>query len=197
MATFQLEKGSKFSLDKGIRRVRIGLGWDAGDNFDLDGSVFGLVHLPGGKPMFYGDGSHAVCYANSELKKPDGRFITADESIIHSGDNRTGAGEGDDEIITVDLTKLPPQVVELAAWVTIYKAKERRQNFSLVKNSYIKVTDADTNGALCEYRLREEFGNAASVQVGSFVKNSNGTWEFTAVGAGAPVELGDVLNQYS
>jgi len=198
MATFQLEKGNKFAIDKGIQKVRIGLGWDLGDKpFDLDASIFGLVHLGGGKPVFYNDGSHAVCYANKELKKPDGKFVTSDGSIEHSGDNRTGAGDGDDEVITIDFSKLPNDVIDLAVWVTIYKGRERKQDFSQVKNSYIKVNDAETNAALCEYKLREEFGTATSVQVGSFLKGTDGTWHFEAVGAGAAAEIGDVLQQYS
>ena len=196
MAKFQLEKGGRFQIDKGVRRVRIGLGWDAGDNFDLDGSAFGLVKLPSGKPMFYGDGSHAVCYANTELKRPDGTFATVDGSIVHSGDNRTGAGTGDDEVITVDLDKLPADVVEVAVWVTIYKAHERRQSFGLVKNSYIKISDVDANADLAEYKLREEFSDSTSVQVGSLVRDGR-TWTFAAVGSGAGVELGQVLEQYS
>ena len=195
MVKFQLEKGGKFQIDKGIRRIRVGLGWDAGDNFDLDGSAFGLVHLPSGKPMFYNDGSHAVCYANTGLKRPDGSFATTDGSIVHSGDNRTGAGDGDDEVITIDLDKLPPLIQEIAVWVTIYKAVERRQNFGLVKNSYIKVTDVDANADVAEYKLREEFGDSTSVQVGSFVKDG-AAWVFAAVGSGAAVELGRVLEQY-
>lgn len=196
MANFQLEKGGKFQLDKGIKRVRVGLGWDAGDNFDLDASLFGLVHLPGGKPMFYADGTHAVCYANTDLKQPDGKFSTKDGSIVHSGDNRTGAGDGDDEVITIDFDKVPADIVEIAAWITIYHARDRKQSFGLVKNSYIKIIDVDANANLAEYKLREEFGDALAVQVGSFVRD-NGTWTFTAIGAGAPVEIGEILSQYS
>ena len=196
MAKFQLEKGGRFQIDKGIRKIRIGLGWDAGDNFDLDGSAFGLVHLPSGKPMFYGDGSHAVCYANTGLKQPNGSFATEDGSIVHSGDNRTGAGAGDDEVITVDLDKLPAEVEEIAVWVTIYKAGQRKQNFGLVKNSYIKISDVDAGVDVAEYKLREEFGDSTSVQVGSFVREGR-TWTFAAVGSGAAVEIGQVLEQYS
>lgn len=192
---FDLVKGNRFSLDKGIRRVRTGLGWDAG--FDLDASVFGLVHLSGGKPVFYGGGTHAVCYANSALKLPDGTIPTQDGSIIHSGDNRTGAGDGDDEVITIDFTKLPSPIVELAVWVTIYEPAQKHETFGEVKNSYITVTDADTNQALCQYKLREEFATATAVQVGSFVKSDQGIWSFTAIGAGSPNTLRAVLDQYA
>lgn len=201
MPKFDLKKGSKFVLDKGIQNVRVGLGWDADDTtgkgFDLDASAFGLVHLTGGKPVFYNDGSHAVFYANHPLKQPDGKFVTADGSITHTGDNRTGAGSGDDEVIYIDFSKLPKDIVEIAIWVTIYEAVKNNQNFGLVKNSYIKVTDAGTNADLCEYKLRDEFGAALSVQVGGFTKDENDIWSFTAVGAGAAVELGAILDQYN
>jgi len=197
LSHFQLDKGSKFQLDKGIHKVRVGMGWDAGDNFDLDASAFGLVYLNGGKPTLYNDGSHAVFYGNKDIKQPDGRFVTPDGSIIHSGDNRTGAGDGDDEVINIDFSKLPAEISEIAIWVTIYEARKRHQNFGLVQNSYINLTDVEANAVLCEYKLREGYGDALAVQVGSFTKDSgNGNWTFTAVGAGAAVEIGEVINQY-
>jgi tellurium resistance protein TerD len=204
MATFELNKGGRFSLDKGIQRVTVGLGWDAGDNVDLDASAFGLAHLQGGKPVFYNDGSHAVCYANKELRQPNGQFKTSDGSIIHSGDNRTGDGDGDDEVINFDFTKLPGDIVEIAIWITIYEGEKPKPNeapkpkqvFGQVKNSYIRITNADTKGELCVYHLREEFAQSTAVQVGSFTKE-NGIWHFDAVGAGAEVELGKILEQYS
>lgn len=198
MPHFQLEKGGKFQLDKGIQRVKVAMGWDAGDNFDLDASAFGLVHLNGGKPTFYNDGSHAVFYGNTSIKQPDGKFATPDGSIIHSGDNRTGAGDGDDEVINVDFGKVPSDIAEIAIWVTIYKAHDRHQNFGLVQNSYIKLTDVDANSVMCEYKLREGYGDALAVQVGSFTHDpSSSQWTFTAVGAGAAVEINQIVEQYS
>lgn len=196
MVAFELEKGSKFQIEKGVRRVRVGLGWDdTGENFDPDASALGLVHIAGGKAVFYGEGSHAVCYANAHLKHPDGTIQSPDGSIIHSGDNRTGSG-ADSEVITIDLTKVPNDLAEIAIWVTIYHARERKQNFGMMKNCYIAVTDADSNAKLGEYRLRDEFGSALAVQVGSFVRNETGVWEFIAVGAGAAAEIGDILAKY-
>ncbi len=196
---FQLEKGGKFALDKGILRVKAGMGWDAGDGVDLDASAFGLVHLPGGKAMMYGDGSHAVFYGNTDLKQPNGSFLTKDGSILHSGDNRTGEGDGDDEIITFDFGKLPTDIVEIAIWVTIYHAHKSKptMTFGAVKNPYIKLTDVEAGGVLCEYKLGTEFATATAVQVGSFVRTDAGTWDFAAVGSGAEVEIDKIIEQYS
>ncbi len=194
MATFNLEKGNKFNLDKGVRKVLIGLGWEAGANHDLDVSILGLVHITG-SPRFYGDGSHAVCFANESLKQKDNTFVTSDGSIKHYGDSRTGKESGDDEKIEVDFSKIPAEIVELAIFATIYKAKLRGQCFGSVKESYIHVTDLDTNQDLCIYKLRDEFAGSTAVQVGSFLREGN-NWVFKAVGAGSTVELGDILEQY-
>jgi len=196
MSTFNLQKGGKFQISKGIQRVMVGLGWDAGDNYDLDASVFGLINV-GGNPRFYGDGSHAVCYANSGLKKPNGTFMTDDGSICHMGDNRTGVGDGDDEKIEIDFSKLPVDITEISIFVTLYEpAKRGGQEFSKVKNSFVRVVDTEANSELCKYQLRDEFAGATAVQVGSFLKE-NGQWVFHAVGAGSKAELGAVLEQYS
>jgi tellurium resistance protein TerD len=195
MARFDLNKGGRFSIEKGVQRVLIGLGWDAGDNFDLDASAFGLVNI-NGNPRFYADGSHAVCYANKDLKKPTGEFITDDGSIKHLGDNRTGVGEGDDEKIELNFFKLPTEITEISIFVTIHEAVKRGQDYGQVKNSYVRVVDQDTEAELCKYALRDEFAGASAVQVGSFLKE-NDQWVFHAVGAGSKADLGAILNQYS
>lgn len=197
MPSFELKKGSKFQLDKGIQSVKAGLGWNAGDNYDLDADAFGLVHLASGAAKFYNDGSHAAFYGNKALKKPNGTFVTTDGSMTHSGDDRTGGSGGDDETITVDFDKLPAEIVEIAFWVTIYDAGKRKQNFGQVKDSYIRILNADTNAELCKYKLKDEFAAAKAVQVGSMVKKDDGIWEFQAIGAGADVEIDAICEQYS
>lgn len=196
MAHFQLEKGGKFTLDKGIKNVQAGMGWTA-DDMDLDASAFGLAHIAGGKAVLFGDGSHAAFYGNSDIKQANGSFVTKDGSITHTGDSRQGGAVGDpDEVIYVDLDKIPRDLVEIAFWVTIYHAHAKQQTFGGVKNAYIKLVDRDTNSVLCEYKLGAEFSAATAVQVGSMVRNDAGNWEFAAVGAGAPVEIDAILGQY-
>jgi len=201
MATFNLQKGRKFQINKGVATVMVAMGWDvaekAGENFDLDASAFGLVITPQGSPKFFGDGSHAVCYANTELtKNPDGSLQTADGTMTHTGDNRTGAGEGDDEVIRIALSRLPQALVEVSLFVTIYEARKRKQDFGRVNNAYVRVLDADSGEELCRYDLSREFAGNRAIQVGSLVRE-NGTWAFKAVGVGSEAELGDVLTQYS
>lgn len=195
MPKFDLEKGSKFDIDKGITEVLVGLGWDVGTNFDLDACVFGLVNQ-GGSAKFYNDGSHAVFYGNKPLKQGDSSFMTADGSIHHMGDNRTGIGDGDDESVKINFGKLPPEINEISIFACIYEARKRGQDFGKVQNSYVRVVDQGNGQELCRYSLKNEFAGMHTVQVGSFVKEAAG-WAFKAVGAGAQAEIGDVLSQYS
>lgn len=201
MASFKLEKGNKFSVDKGIKRILIGLGWDESGTtkpVDVDAHVFGCVLNASGNPVFYNDGSHAVTYANGGLKKnADKSFETLDGSIRHTGDNRTGNGAGDDESIQIDIDKLPAELVELSVFLTIHDAKARGQNFGLIKNSFVRLVDQDSGAELCRYDLANEFQDAITIQVGSFV-NGAGNWSFKAVGAGTSVEdLGGILEKLS
>lgn len=203
MGRFNMEKGDKFSLEKGIKRILVGLGWDVkaqgpGEEFDLDASAFGLVNQ-NGAAKFYGDGmTHTVFYGNSSIAKKGagGQFWeTADGSIKHHGDNRTGAGDGDDEMISIILDKLPPEINEIAVFVTIYHAVSRKQDFSRIESSFVRIVDEDTGTELCRYNLKNEFAGMYAVQVGSLVKEPTG-WIFKAVGAGANVELGQIIEQY-
>jgi tellurium resistance protein TerD len=201
MATFNLQKGGKFAINKGIQRIRIGLGWDVankpGETFDLDASVFGLVHI-NGQPKFYGDGSHALTYANQDLRKDpkDKSLHTADEMMVHTGDNRTGTGQGDDEQIVIALAQLPADLVEVSVFITIYEAVTRKQDFGRVSTAYVRVSDEDTQQELCRYDLSHEFGGKTAVQVGSFVREGN-QWVFKAIGAGSTADLGAILEKYS
>ena len=201
MATFKLVKGGKFNLVKSVKSVLVGLGWDVasrpGEQFDLDASAFALIHTQQGTPRFYGNGSHAVCYANEDLvKNPDRSLQTADGTIVHTGDNRNGVGEGDDEAINIALDRLPPEIVEVSIFVTIYEAAKRKQDFSRVNSTFVRVVNDDTGEELCRYNMATEFAGQTTVQVGSFVRE-NGAWTFKAIGVGSNADLGDVINQYS
>lgn len=192
MATFKLQKGDKFNIEKSIKNVLIAMGWKEG-KYDLDLHVFGCVNK-NGVSTFYNDGSHAVTYANQDLIKNSNKsFQTADGSITHTGDNRTGKGEGDDETVQVALDKLPEDINELGIFLTIHDAIARKQTFGLVDNSFIRIVDTDSGAELCRYDLRNEFASALSIQVASLVKN-DGKWTFQALGVGIPdKELGDIL----
>lgn len=187
---FNLEKGARFNLAKeapGLTKLKLGLGWDAnafdtGGSFDLDVSVFGL----GGNGKIVNN-EHFIFY---------NQLATSNKSIIHQGDNKEGAGAGDDETIHVDLALLDPAVTEISVIVTIHEAGERKQNFGQVKNSFIKLYDDNTGVILAQYNLEDDFSVETAVQFGSLFKK-DGAWQFKAVGAGFKKGLSDFVNIYT
>lgn len=201
MATFKLDKGSKFAIDKGITDVIIGLGWDVakGKTVDVDAHAFGCIVNAAGNPSFYNDASHALTYANKgQLKSnPNKSFETMDGSLHHSGDDRSGgnSASGDDETITVNLNKLPVDITEVSIWITIHEPKQA--TFSDVNNAFVHLVNKTTGEELCKYVLTNEFATSHSVQVGSLFKKDN-IWTFHAIGAGLDnVGLGEILEKLS
>ena len=173
----QLKKGQKIDLTKGnpgLKHIRLGLGWDTnmfdgGDDFDLDVSLFMV-----GKSGKVEQDEDFIFYNN--LKHPS-------EAVEHLGDNRTGDGDGDDEEILVDFSKMPDRIEKIAVTVTIYEAKERRQNFGQVNNSYVRVVKSDNEEELLRYDLGEEFSIETAIVVCEIYRH-NGEWKFSAVGSG-------------
>ena len=172
-----LQKGQKVDLTKGnpgLKNIMVGLGWDVnrydgGADFDLDASAF-LLGDTGKTPST----DEFVFYGN--LKHPSG-------SVEHMGDNLTGEGEGDDEQIQVDLTKVPANISKIAFTVTIYEAEARRQNFGQVSNAYIRIVDTVTNQEIIRYDLGEDFSIETAIVVGEIYRH-NGEWKFNAIGSG-------------
>lgn len=191
--TINLEKGARINLSKeapGLIKVRAGLGWDAntfdtGGDFDLDVSLFALAPDAGGNPKLLDD-KYFVFYNNKNT--PDG-------AVAHLGDARKGEVSGDDETLTIDLSKLNPRVEELSIIVTIHDAATRRQNFGQVRNSYIKLYDDATGAVLAKYALEDDFSTETAVQFGSLFKKE-GQWLFKAVGAGYKKGLNDFVSAY-
>ncbi len=179
-----LEKGQRQSID--APKFTVGLGWDSnssstGEAFDLDASVF----IVGANGKIIND-NHFVYYNN--LKSPDG-------AVIHTGDNLTGDGDGDDEKIQIDLSKISADVNEICFVVTIHHADDRRQNFGQVRNSFIRVID-QSNTELVKYELDEDFSIETAVEFGRIYKR-NDEWKFEAVGQGMKGGLQDYLNKYN
>ncbi len=172
-----LQKGQKVSLTKGnpgLKHVVVGLGWDVnqfdtGGDFDLDAAAFLLTES--GKVSGSGD---FVYY---------GALSHASGSVSHMGDNLTGAGEGDDEQIRVDLSKVPANVTKIAFTVTVYEAEQRRQNFGQVNNAFIRIYNEDNGEELLRYDLGEDFSIETAVVFGELYKNG-GEWKFNAIGNG-------------
>lgn len=192
MAIINLEKGGRINLSKdnpSLRRVRIGLGWKAnafdGADFDLDASVFICKPNAEGLPRLLSD-AHFIFYNN---------LVSPDKAVKHSGDNRTGAADGDDESIVIDFSKLQTDAEEISIVVTIDKAVERNQNFGQVSASYIKLYDDETGDEIAQYPLEEDFSTETALQFGSLYKK-DGKWLFKAVGAGFKRGLGEFVKAY-
>ncbi|MDE5832287.1 MAG: TerD family protein [Desulfovibrio sp.] len=183
-----LSKGGNVSLSKeapGLESVIIGLGWDAratdGQDFDLDASCF----MVGENGKVRSD-SDFIFYNN--LKSADG-------SVEHTGDNRTGAGEGDDEAINVNLVKVPADVSRLVIAVTIHEADARKQNFGQVSNAFIRIVNAKTNQEIARYDLTEEASTNTAMIFGELYRHNN-EWKFRAVGQGYDGGLGPLARSF-
>ena len=174
-----LAKGQRVSLDKNMNMALIGLGWDTnrydgGKDFDLDASAFLL-----NADCKVRKDEDFIFYVN--LKSSDG-------SVTHTGDNLTGEGDGDDEVLIIDFSKVPADIQKIAITVTIYDAQVRGQNFGQVSNAYVRVArmanENDMVGTeVLKFDLAEEFSVETALVVCEIYKN-NGEWKFNAVGAG-------------
>ena len=176
-----LSKGGKVSLAKvatdagisgGLTKIMVGLGWDVnrydgGADFDLDAAAFMLAGT--GKVRSSDD----FIFYNQKVGP----------GVEHMGDNRTGEGEGDDEVINVDLNAIPADIERVSFTLTIDQAEQRNQNFGMVENSYIRVVDAASGTELIRYDLGEDFSVETAVVVADLYRH-NGEWKFNAIGSG-------------
>jgi tellurium resistance protein TerD len=183
-----LQKGGNVNLSKeapGLSQIVVGLGWDAratdGGDFDLDGSAF-LLKVDG-KVRADND---FVFYNN--LKSSDG-------AVTHSGDNRTGAGDGDDETVTIDLTKVPAEVERIAICVTIHDGETRKQNFGMVQKAYVRTLNANGNAEIARYDLSEDGSTESAMVFGEVYRNGT-DWKFKAVGQGFKGGLGPLAGSF-
>jgi tellurium resistance protein TerD len=172
-----LSKGQKVDLTKtnpGLTKVVVGLGWDTnkydgGNDFDLDSSVFLLGE--NGKVTSEND---FVFYNNQR---------GANGAVVHTGDNRTGAGDGDDEQVNIDLAGIPANIQRVAFTITIHEADKRNQNFGQVSNAYARIFNEATGEELIRYDLGEDFSIETALVVGELYRH-NAEWKFSAIGSG-------------
>ncbi|ELN4032011.1 TerD family protein [Pseudomonas aeruginosa] len=183
-----LQKGGNLSLSKeapGLTKILVGLGWDPrstdGTQFDLDASAF-LLNASG---KVRGDADF-IFY--NQLKSPDG-------SVEHTGDNRDGAGDGDDEAIKVDLSRVPVDVDKIAFTVTIHDAENRRQNFGQVSNSFIRIVNEANGSEIVRYDLAEDASTETAMIFAELYRH-NSEWKFRAVGQGYAGGLKALANGY-
>ncbi len=183
-----LTKGGNVSLTKaapGLKAVSIGLGWDVrsttGTDFDLDASALGL------------DPNHRIVADDyfvffNNTSSPDG-------SIVHQGDNLTGEGEGDDEVINVDLPSVPATVDSIVFPVSIYDAESRGQSFGQVRNAFIRVVDQSNGNELARYDLSEDASTETAMVFGELYRNG-AEWKFRAIGQGYASGLAGIARDF-
>jgi len=172
-----LSKGQKVDLTKtnpGLTKIFVGLGWDTnkydgGSEFDLDAAAFLLTES--GK---VGSDQDFCFYGNPKHESG---------AVEHSGDNLTGEGEGDDEVIVVELPQIPASIQKIDFTVTIHEAEERKQNFGQVSNAYIRVVNAADGAELIRYDLGEDYSTETAVVTAEIYRNG-AEWKFNAIGSG-------------
>jgi tellurium resistance protein TerD len=177
-----LAKGGNISLSKeapGLKLLQVGLGWDArttdGKGFDLDASAFLLKE--DGKTRNEGD---FIFYNQKE---------SACGAVKHLGDNRTGVGEGDDEVITINLEKVPAEISKVAFAVTIHEAEANHQNFGMVSKAFIRVVNQESNAEIARFDLSEDASTNTAMIFGEVYRHGS-DWKFRAVGQGYDGGLG-------
>lgn len=192
-----LKKGQKISLSKeraGLSKVVVGLGWDEAKQ--------GMFRLFSAKP------SQIDCDA-SALVLQNGHLVSNNDivyfknlqhrtgTVVHMGDNLTGAGTGDDEQIGIDLARIPSQYDRIVIVVNIYQATARNQHFGMIKNAFIRIVDASNNTEICRYNLTDDYSGMKAMIFGE-VYNSNGEWKFNAIGQGTQDDgLSQLANRFA
>jgi len=187
--TINLSKGQKIDLTKSnpsLKKAVIGLGWDTnkysgGAEFDLDASAF----LVGSNGKTNND-LDFIFYNNLEHSTG---------AVIHTGDNRTGEGDGDDEQIIVEFSKIPEEIDKIAITVTIDDAVARAQNFGQISNAFVRVVNEETNEEILRYDLSEDFSVETALVFCEIYKN-NGEWKFNATGSGFQGGLSALCKNY-
>ncbi|QMW05342.1 TerD family protein [Spirosoma foliorum] len=182
-----LVKDEKVDLTKGnpgLKNVNVGMGWDVSggaSSYDLDAFAFALT-------------------ANFKLASNNDVLFFGNKSILggkikHSGDNLTGAGDGDDETINIKLSELPDNVEAIILGVNIYQAEQKRQRFGMVKNAFIRLYDADSKQELMRYDLSEDGGSATGFVLGKMYKH-NGEWKFQSESFPSNGDINQIAAQY-
>lgn len=192
--SISLTKGQKISLSKevnGLSRVTVGLGWDVAEQKK---GLFGGSYTPNI------DCDASAISLNANGKKRDVAFYGCrsieSRAIIHHGDNLTGAGDGDDEQITVDLASMPNDVDKVVFVVNIFSCVSRKQHFGMIKNAFIRLVDESTGKEICKYNLSDDYKNKTSMIFGELYKH-NGEWKFNAIGQGTDdTSVEQLVNRY-
>lgn len=192
-----LQKGQKVNLSKdnaGLSRVIVGLGWDEAPR--SRGGFFAP------KPQPIDCDASAIMLINGRLiNKNDlvyfGNLRHRSGTVQHMGDNLTGAGDGDDEQIMIELSRVPQEYDKIVIVVNIYQAYKRKQEFGMIKNAYIRIVDGRNNVEMCRYNLTENYGGMTAMIFGEIYRH-NGEWKFNAIGQGTADDgLGTLANRFT
>ncbi|MDP4083537.1 MAG: TerD family protein [Bacillota bacterium] len=198
-----LQKGQRIDLTKsnpGLSKLLVGLGWDPVQSGG--GGFFGSLFGGGSAPNIDCDASVLMLGENDKLQNNNnvvyfGNLKSKCSSVQHSGDNLTGAGDGDDEQILVDLSKVPANVHKLVFVVTIYDAVKRRQHFGMIRNAFIRIVNHTNQQELLHYNLSDDYSGKTALIAGEIYRNGN-EWKFGAVGNGTnSTGLSEVVRSYS
>lgn len=185
--SISLVKGNSLNLSKeveGLSEIMVGLGWDVAKSTKK--GLFGGIKTH--TPNIDCDASAYLLDANGKMVNKNalvyfGNTKSACKSVVHTGDNLTGAGDGDDEQLLVDLNKVPANVQEILFVVNIYQAKSRGQHFGMVENAFMRIVDRKTNKQLAHFNLTEDYSNKTAMIFGSLCRE-NGQWQFKSIGEG-------------
>lgn len=195
-----LQKGQKISLSKdnaGLSKVIVGLGWDEASSGS--GGLFGALF--GTKSASIDCDASAILLKNGRLTSNDdviyfGNLIHRSKTVQHLGDNLTGAGDGDDEQIVLELTQIPAEYDKIVFVVNIYNCTQRKQHFGMIRNAFIRIVDTRNRKELCRFNLSENYTGMTAMIFGEVYRH-NGEWKFNAVGQGtADPSLGSLMNRY-
>lgn len=190
-----LSKGQRINLSKeveGLSKIMVGLGWDAAKQ---SGGI--LNHL-------FGSTSYSIDCDASAITMGNGNKYRAciyygnlsEDNVYHHGDNLTGDGDGDDEQITVDLAHLSSEIERIVFVVNIYNCTERKQDFGLIKNAYIRLVDESTGKEICKYNLSDDYAGKTAMIFAEVYRN-NGEWKFNAIGQGTnDANISQLINRY-
>jgi stress response protein SCP2 len=189
--SISLQKGQKVSLSKdnaGLAKIIVGLGWDEAKKTSSGGGFFSSLFGGGSTPQ-------AIDCDASAIMLKNGRFVDKDDlvyfgnlkhksgTVNHQGDNLTGEGEGDDEQIIIDLSRVPADYDRIVIVVNIYQAVKRNQHFGMIENAFIRLVDARNGKEMCKYNLTENYSGMTAMIFGEVYRH-NGEWKFSAIGQG-------------
>ena len=203
-----LQKGQKVNLSKdnaGLAKVIVGLGWDEAKPSGGGGGGFFATLFGGGAATTH----QAIDCDASAIMLKNGKFVDRTDlvyfgnlkhksgTVNHMGDNLTGEGEGDDEQIVIDLSRVPAEYDKIVIVVNIYQAVQRKQHFGMIENAFIRLVDARNNKEMCKYNLTENYSGMTAMIFGEIYRH-NGEWKFNAMGNGTtdPV-IGELCRRFS